>query len=658
MFDEKIQHAQFTLPKPTALPPKHPFRDEKNHNKLLQYIKQRLDGDKANRDQRIQRYGQIDRDVAAWLRLSEEDRKRATEHAKNGTPQATATTLPLTWVHLDDMMTYLIQSFAPVHGMFYHTAGAEQADVAEMLTELMNSHAIYGSYYRHFARALFNILKYNTGGVLNNWANEYGPKLVVGADETVDIENQLMFAGNLIKAIDQYNLFFDPSVELINLHKEGEWVAMAEMKSHYWLKKKCLEEVYFNCEKLLGRDSWTTTTATYYRDPPVEARLEIDELGDSKSVNWFQFMSGTDASLVNNAFELLTIYIRINPNDFGLIAKPADQVKRNRYEVWKITICNSETIIGVQYHNNIHDHLPAYFGVVNDDFMREAAKSVAEILNPLQAFASFLMNTHVLANRKNIWGTTYYDPSCVDYGSIPDGEVAAKIPLKPEGYGRDIRTMVQHDSNVLDTKQTLGDLQGMIQLIDQFFPTQSMPGQIASIDRAVDSQVAAVQQGSTRRQQKTARLIDDTLMRPLRLGMYYNIIQYQQDGAKVASYFKDEATQIDLSKLRDLSIAHLIGQGLKSMDRQMISQLMQQVIFAMIQAPQTIQPTETSPGIDLLKMMSFWLSMMDANVDMNQFKLPQLPPQNPAGAPAVDPATGAPITPATNPAAVTEPIYG
>jgi hypothetical protein len=43
-------------------------------------------------------------------------------------------------------------------------------------------------------------------------------------------------------------------------------------------------------------------------------------------------------------------------------------------------------------------------------------------------------------------------------------------------------------------------------LVNQFFPTQSLPSQIASIDRAVDSQVAAVQQGANRRQQKAARL--------------------------------------------------------------------------------------------------------------------------------------------------------
>jgi hypothetical protein len=656
VFEEKIQHAQFTLPTPpTDLPAKHPLKNEKTHNKLLDYIKQRLDGDKDNRDLRIQRYAQIDRDVAAWLRLNDEDRKRAIEHERNGTPEATAISLPLTWVHLDDMMTYLVQSFAPIHGMFYHTAGAEDTDVASQLVALMNNHAIHGSYYRHFVRALFNLLKYNTGGVINTWAKEYGPKLVADAQGNVGLESQTVFAGNLIKAIDQYNFFYDPSVEPTMLHKEGEWFAIAEMKSHYWLKKKCLEETFFNCETLLGSD-WNRHACDYYRDPPVEARLDEAEVNRGSAVNWYSFMSGTDSYLVNNAFELVTMYIKINPNDFNLVGGTAqERNRRNRYETWRITICNGDTIIGVQHLNNVHDHLPAYFGVVNDDFMREAAKSPAEILNPLQGFSSFLLNAHVLANRKNIYGTTFYDPSCVDYESVPEGEVAAKVPLKAQAYGRDIRSMVFHDSHTLDTKQTLQDLEGMLGIINQFFPTQSLPSQIASIDRAVDSQVAAVQQGSTRRQQKTARVIDDTMMRPLRMGMYYNIIQYQEDGVEVGDYFKDSKITIDLSKLREFSIAHLIGQGLKSMDRQFIAQMMQQAIFAMIQAPAVVQATETSPGIDLLKMFEFWLSMMDANVDMNQFRLPATPPA--AATPAAGPA-GAAIQPATAPEAVTEPIYG
>lgn len=179
-----------------------------------------------------------------------------------------------------------------------------------------------------------------------------------------------------------------------------------------------------------------------------------------------------------------------------------------------------------------------------------------------------------------------------------------------------------------------------------------MPSAIAGIDRAVDSQVAAVQQGSNRRQQKGARLIDDTMMRPMRFSLYYNIIQFQEDNEEVSDYFTGRSQKIDLAALRDGSIIDLIGQGLKAIDRQQSAGLIQQVIFAMIQAPQAAQ------GIDLLKMLDFWTSMMDIDANMSQFAIPPAKqPQVAQGEPAVGP-DGNPIQPANNPMGVTEPIYG
>jgi len=655
MIKPDIKHAQFTLPTPPrSLGSKHPFFHDGNHEKLLQYLKDRLNSDLPLRDSRVLRYAQIDRDVAAWLRMSDEDRKRAANHELNGTPQATQTSLPLTWVHLDDMMTYFIQTFAPVHGMFYHTAGPESSEVAGQLIQLMNSHAVYGSYYRQLTRAFFNILKYNVGGVTNNWAKEVGPKIVMDSSGKTATADQVVFAGNLIKAIDQYNFFYDPSVETSMLYRDGEWFAVAEMKSHYWLKRKCLEETFYNCDKILeGSDN--RLTARYYKDPPAEAKLDQGSVtGGAATTNWYSFMADSDAYLVNNSFELVTICIRINPNDFGLVdGSAADRAARNRYENWRFVIANDDTIIQATQLNNIHDHLPAYFGTINDDFMREATKSPAEILNPLQEFSSFLLNAHILANRKNIYGTTFYDPSGVDYDAVPEGEVGARVPLKPQAWGRDIRTMVYHDSHTLDTKQTLGDLEGMLGIIDKFFPTQAMPSQIAGIDRAVDSQVMAVQQGTTRRQQKSARIIDDIMMRPMRLGMYYNVIQYQEDGAEVADYFNESANKIDLQQLRSMNISSLIGQGLKSVDRQQIASTMQQVVFAMIQAPQV------GERVDLLAMLDYWLSMLDVEANFKQFSLPPAPPEGqvpPEGAPAAAP-DGTAIQPATNPQNITAPIY-
>lgn len=642
-----MRHAKFDLPRP-QVHPKHPFRNEANHNKLLEYLQARLESDKSNRDSRVSRYSQIDRDVAGWMRLSEEDRKRRIEHERTGKNQATSMTLPLTWVHLDDMMTYYAQTFAPNRGMFYHTAKpGDSSDAADIVT-LMNNHAIYCGYYRQLLLTIFSILKYNLGGMSAYWATEFGPRLVANPDGTTQIEPAPVFAGNKVKSFDMYNAFWDPSVEPAHVYKDGEWYATTEMKSHYWLKNKCLEGMYYNCEELLdGMSQTDTTVTTWYTDPPVESRLETDE---TKGESWYAILAGSASYAMRGAFELTEIHIRINPNDFDLIPGNREaRATRNRYEVWRFTIINNEKIVDCTPMNNIHGWLPAFFGVINDDVMRQSAKSPAEILNPMQEFASFLLNAHVAANRKNLYGTTFYDPSRVDYAAIPEGEVAARIPIKPQGYGSDIRTMVYHDNNVLDTKQTLGDLQGMMELVNQFFPTQSLPGQIAGIDRAVDSQVAAVQQGANRRQHKGARLLDDTLMRPLRFTMYYNIVQFQEDGVEIMDYHGNTTT-IDLSKLRTTNLAYVIGQGLKAIDRQAMASQLQGMFFALIQAPAAGQQ------VDIVKLLDFWTSMMDIEASMEDFRLPRQP-VGPDGAP-VPPAEGTGIVPATAPAALTDPIYG
>src|SRR3546814_5573154 len=80
---EKMTHANFRLPKPTEFPARHPFRNEKNHQKLLEYLQQRLMLGKNARDERLPRIGRIDRDVAGWIIRTDEtevERERSEEH--------------------------------------------------------------------------------------------------------------------------------------------------------------------------------------------------------------------------------------------------------------------------------------------------------------------------------------------------------------------------------------------------------------------------------------------------------------------------------------------------------------------------------------------------------------------------------------------------
>jgi hypothetical protein len=650
---EAMQHSTVPLAKPTVSLG-HPYRNEKTHDKLLNYLKQRLIFGKNVRDTDLARLVRTDKKVAGWLKLSRQDKIRLRQQDDEGDPLITKINLPLAWVHIDDIMTYFAQTFAPNRGMFYHTAKHEETDEASQIVTKMNNDAIQSGAYREILLGLFGLLKYNKGGYWVNWSREQGPTLVqTEVNKQPQVEMQVRWQGNRMEAVDNYNFLYDPSVPLHKLHTDGEFCARVDVRSHYWLQDRAARGIYYNCEEALSKDC-SGQQMTYYRNPPQEAAFTSGSTdGTDTGTNWVGILSETSGYIKANGYEVATIYIRLNPTEFGLVEGGRDaKAARNRYEVWRFSILNDETIIEATYMNNIHGFLPCFVGTMNDDIMGAATKSVAEILTPLQDFASFLVNTHVEASRSNLYGTTAYDPTMIDFDSIPKGEVAARVKIRPAAYGKDIRTFLFQIAANQDTGQTMQDLEGVMGLINQFFPTQSLPSQIASIDRAVDSQVAAVQQGANRRQQKAARLLDDSIFRNVRFAMYYNIIQYAPDSEEIVDAFSGNKVTLNIQALRNSNLPYIIGQGLKAIDRMAAAGMLQQIIFALIQAPQVAQ------GLDLLALIDYWTSMIDVDIDMKQFRLQPTGQTDEAGNPVAQTTDGQTIVPATSPTAVTEPLRG
>lgn len=657
--DYELSYPDLKLAKPANIPSSHPFLNQQNHEALLQYLKARLMMGSKPRNNQVPRYAHIDKKVAGWLRLSEEDQKRANESDKTGRPVMTDIVLPLEFVHLDDMMTYFAQTFAPNRGMFYMLGEPGETDQATALVTKMNNDALYSGYFREILRTLFSTLKYNIGGVHVAWGSDQGPRVERNGN-TTNVTQELKWAGNRMKSVDMYNFMYDPCCELVDLHKEGEFAAYAEIKSHFWVQKRAVAGLLFNCDKALSvQDRVQSGQVKWYKNPPSEASLTRSNNGvDQGGTDWVSILSEVNLT-DTSGHELVHIYIWLNPVDFGLVPV-AEKTTRRAYELWRFSILDDEFIVSAEQQNNMHSQLPFYFGVINDDLMGAAQKSVAELLESLQDFASALLNIHIKGSRESIWGTTYYDQTMFDFSAVAPGEVGARVPMKSSAVGRDIRTGIYKESNNVDTRQTMQDVDSVMTIINQFFPTQSLPSQIAGIDRAVTDQVAAVQQGANRRQQKSARLLDDSMFRPMRSAMYYNVIQYSPTEQEITDYYSGKIFNLNLADMKDTSIPFIIGQGLKALDRTASQQAMQQLIFALIQAPQVLAPNPvTGEQIDILAMIDHWTTMMDIEANFNQFKTkPATPPAAP-GAPA-DPAAAAAagIAPATNPQSLTAPIFG
>lgn len=644
-----MRHARITYPKPQVWA-SHPYVNKANHASLLEYLQQRLLVGRQARDSELPRLVSMDRKVAGWIKLSAEDQKRANKSEDTGEPFATKMNLPLAFIHLDDMMTYYAETFAPSRGMFYQTGNPTETDQAQQIVVKMNNDAIYSGYFREVLSGIFSTLKYNRGGFVVTWGTDSGPKMA-REGEQLDTTQEVKWMGNRLEALDMYNTFTDPSVHPSKLHSDGEFAGFAKLRSRYWLQSRVAAGGFYNCEEYLKESGNLAGSKRYYVSPPTEAHIaQGDHAGNARGTDWVSILSENSVRQMDGC-EIVTLLIRLNPTEFGLVGQKTQTASRNGYEIWRFDILDDCYIINAQQMNNVHNHIPFYIGLVHDDAMGVAQKSVGELLKPLQDFASFLLNVHLEASRSALFGITFYDPLVIPFDKVPKGEVSARIAINPAGTGKDISKSIWQHNSTLETKQTMQDLESVMAIINQFFPTQSLPSQIASIDRAVSSQVAAVQQGSNRRQQKTARLLDDSIFSKVRYAMYYNILQYQPSESDITDFYTGKSVKLDMTKLKDTNLPFIIGQGLKAIDRQAMVQQMQSLIFALIQSP------KASEGIDVLGLIDFWTSLMDVEVDMNQFRIQ---PPAPEGQPQVPgaPATGAAVAPATNPNEFTAPIYG
>jgi hypothetical protein len=325
-FSTPMRRPKIALPKPQVWP-SHPFVNPKNHQALKDYLRQRIYAGAQVRDKQLNRMMDIDKKIAGWQRLSEQDKARRNKSRRDGDPIPTAINLPLTWTHIDDMMTYFAQTFAPTQGMFYQTGKPDEQMNAKQVVTVMNNHAIYAGYYPEILSGLFNLLKYNVGGYHINWSLEAGPKLVKDAAGKDQITQTLAWQGNRLEAIDNYNHFYDPAVNPKKIYCDAEFSGVAKAKGYHWLQERAARGVYFNCESALS-DFDGTAQWKWYLNPAFRTTMEADESGDT---DWKAILSETYSFGQGSAFELVELYIRLNPTEFGLIKGPQpEQAARNR----------------------------------------------------------------------------------------------------------------------------------------------------------------------------------------------------------------------------------------------------------------------------------------------------------------------------------------
>lgn len=585
----------------------HPLVNEDNHDKLLAYVKDRLDFGRPVRDSLRTRLTNIDKDLAAFVKLDDVDKKRMRDNRSGKGPKVVQVDLPLAMAKIDEMLTFLMTVFFPQDGMYSAYTNYTQQPVANGLAQILNVNAKKRGHYRKTAKFLFDALKYNIAAMAVEWQEDKAAK--IGRDLTGGVQvkkDEVSWRGNELTNIDIYNFIFDPTVQPVDLPKKGEFASIIKMYSKYAVKRMAAQGTLWNADEWL--DSSNAAVATYWVPPPT---VRYDYNADAGQIDWFKFALGDSASSVGGGLELATTYIMLNPAEFGLS-------QDNEMQVWRIIMVNGQHIAACDRMNNAHEELPVVVAVPNEDQLGLQQRSPAENLTDLQRFASFNLNIHQQASRKALWGLTVYNPNLIDMSGHEDG-VAGTVSMKTNALDKPVDQAIKQFNDAPKTDGTMPTIEKCIELMEVILPTNQLK-QVADLQRATEFQAAATVQASNRRHYKLAKIIDDQAFSSLRRQEVMNTVQYQP---QVTIPGPDgQPMVINPAQFDETQIEAAIGAGLQSMDKLMYIGYIQQIINSILQSQQAIAE------IDILGLLNYMSSLVGDKTDLTQFRK-QLPPQQP-----------------------------
>lgn len=595
--------------------PNHPINNAANNEKLCKHIRERLDFANEQRANQINRYAAIDTEISGFIVQDRKDQQRERDNRMGRGPKPTLTNLELVKTQLDEAVTYLMGVFAPDSGLFEAIASDEKQAIAKAFALKLNMDGDRKQYYRHYAKAFLDMLKYNFGGWLVTWEQQRGTKLQPSTDRTnIEIKkNQVVWEGNRIQSIDPYNALWDKSIMACDIAEYGEFFALVDVHRNFRVKKMEADGEIFGIDRFIKTSSGMQLKY-YQKKPTLRLDINVDQRVGRSETDWVSWFSAGGTNEVQSGIETVHYFGWLNPTDFGL--SDSDTL-----EIWCITMMANHYVVSANKMENAHGLLPFAVATPNDDGLDTQTRSYGETLIPLQRFASHLFNVHVESSRKSLYGITFYDPTVIPFNEYPD-DVAAKIPIKPKGYGKPLKEHVYQVFDAPNTDKTIEHFKGVLEVMQKVLPTDILK-QVASLERATSYQAAATVQGGNRRCQKLAKMIEDMAMKKVRFMVMYNIFEKQTTIKMMGPDGSDQ--DINPIDFVDANIEFVVSDGLKGIDKLQIIEGYKEILNVMIQNRDAMQE------YDIVEFLNYISSLLGDRTDLTQFKQKtiwnQLPPE-------------------------------
>lgn len=619
--------------KPIVVGPGDTTISPDDYRGLMQFLHEHFKNANPARDNMVRRCEEVDKALFLARRLTDAERA-IHESNSNGKPRRSVRPdFPSADAHLDAIVTDLLALLAPSGNLYQATADAEKQVIANAFVSRMREDAKIFKHYPEVRRAIYSGLAYDLGGWRVRWRETSLRQPIQNTEDEPSANpvasgrvlfRDTSYAANELKAIDPYNTWMDSAIrrEAFNIGTDGEFFATGELMDSSRFVREVESGVFFNAEGL--REGTDPKIASPYTFPGYVERPQLDEyLEAAENVTKRQqlsdlfnyFRKGAEKRMVEpgQEVELLDIYVRIIPKDFGLRVGGADTA--DEPEIWNIVIANRQVIVYASKFQAQHDLLPVTLYTPANTLFGTDSRSVGQKLIPVQDWIIERLLIKNKADRKALIGVTYFDQHRIPaLNQFDPDNVSLRVPVNTQNRSN-VPTQIGHylhqSYDVPQTQQLQNDIALGFELLNRVFPVSNVSN-VTGMDRATRFQAAQAAYTMSRRTLDAAVMCDIMLLQPSRHMIYYNYLEFMDTLEVRDPDTKGEMVSVTPAQLLEANVQFTLGSGLKGFDQLSIIQLYQDVMGLLIQSSQ-------AQNVDFLKMVGHIAQTAGDQTDFNQF---------------------------------------
>lgn len=498
--------------------------------------------------------------------LSQEQYQAANANKRGDPTKFQNITVPVVMPQVESAVTYQSAVFLQGHPIFGVTSSPQFIDEAVQMETVIEDQSVKGGWVQHLIKAFRDGFKYNLMAVEVKWDRQVTAALETDLGFSVKQAKpkEVVWEGNVLKRIDPYNLILDTRCSPTEVYKKGEFAGYVELMSRIALKQfiqelpdKLVDNIVPAFES--GTGSAIGLTAGNYYTPELNPKALIPAQ-DRSQFNWLNWagIAGADQKIAyKDMYEVTTLYARILPSDFKLRVP-----SQNTPQVWKFIIVNNSVLLYAERQTNAHGFLPILIGQPGEDGLDYQTKSLATNVQPIQEITTAMWNSVIAARRRAISDRGIFDPSRIDSAHINSDNPAAKIPVRPSAYGKNVAEAYfpipfRDDQSGLMMQETQSLLQ-MANVISGQNPARQ--GQFVKGNKTLH-EFQTVMNNANGRDQLCSMLLEAQFFTPMKEILKINILQYQ-GGISLYNRDMQQEVEIDPVKLRKAVLEFKISDGL------------------------------------------------------------------------------------------------